>query len=348
MTLRTKLLLGYGYLVALLLLAAGSAMLGFLTLSESIDVVLENNYRSIRASMDMVDALDRQDSATLAALLDDPGEASLEPFERAFSDALRAARDNITEHREPEILETIARQYEAYRQKRDELVQERPDRPLAAYREKVSPEFAALKHTVLQLLEVNQEAMVTADQRARESATRNGAWLGFVVALALISLVVLSRGLQRQILGRLGALRRGTALLAEGDTSRRLAVGGRDELDLISEGVNHLLDRLQAVEAELRGKLGRQRQLVLGLLAQLGDGAALFSLQGTLLGGGLAGGREAGLRVTEWVQERELDPDSHLPDRLEGRVRGPDGSELAIELVTLHSRPLAWLVRPGV
>ncbi|MEZ5330734.1 MAG: HAMP domain-containing protein [Thermoanaerobaculia bacterium] len=345
MNLRTKLLLGYGYLVGLLLLAAGSAMLGFLTLSEGIDVVLDNNYRSIRASMDMVDALERQDSATLAALLDDPGQESLEPFEQAFAEALATARGNVTEPREPEILDTISRQYEGYRNERDELVRERPERPLASYRERVSPQFAALKHTVLQLLEVNQEAMVGADRRARESAIRNGSWLGFVVALALVSLVVLSRALQRQILGRLTTLRRGTAALAEGDTTRRLAVGGSDELDLISERVNHLLDRLQAVESELRGKLSRQRQLVLGLLSQLGQGAALFSMQGTLLGGDLGGGRESALRVAEWIQGRQLDSETHLPDQRRGTVDTADG-ELGIELVTLHSRPLAWLVRP--
>lgn len=345
MTLRSKLLLGYGYLVGLLLLAAGSAMLGFLTLSEGIDVVLENNYRSIRAAMDMVEALERQDSATLAALLDEPGREALEPFEAAFATAMETARGNVTEQGEPEILDTVARQYATYRAARDELVRERPERPLAEYRRRVLPQFAALKHSVLELLEVNQEAMVGAERRARESATRNGSWLGFVVALALVSLVVLSRGLQRRILGRLAALRRGMATLAEGDTSRRLAVAGNDELDQIAERVNHLLDRLQAVEGELRGKVGRQRQLTLGLLGLLGEGAALFSLQGALLGGDLQGGREAGARLGEWIRQRELDPESHLPGERQGRVAIPNGPTFEIELVTLHERPLAWLAR---
>jgi len=346
MTLRTKLLLGYGYLVGLLLLAAGSAMLGFMSLSEGIDVVLENNYRSIRAAIDMMNALERQDSATLAALLDDPRREGQAPFEAAFSEALAVARGNVTETREPGILDTIARQYENYREARDGLVRERPERPLAAYQQRVSPEFSALKHTVLQLLEVNQEAMIDADRRARESAVRNGSWLGFVVAVALVSLVLLSRGLQRQILGRLTLLRREMAALAEGQTSRRLPVVGNDELDLISERVNHLLDRVQAVEAELGGKLGRQRQLALGLLAHQGEGVALFSLQGTLLGGDLAGGREAGLRVAEWIQERDLDPGAHLPEERAGRVEAGEGVGLAVELVTFHGRPLGWLVRP--
>jgi hypothetical protein len=345
MNLRTKLLLGYGYLVALLLLAAGSAMLGFLTLSEGIDLVLENNYRSIRAAMGMVDAIERQDSATLAALLEDPGSEALGPLDDAFAEALSTAGGNVTEAREPQILDTISRQYEAYRRARDELLGERPDQPLAAYRERVSPEFAALRHTVLQLLEVNQEAMVEADRRARENAIRNGSWLGFVVAVALVSLVVLSRGLQRSLLGRLTTLRRSTAVLAEGDTGRRLAVIGTDELDLISERFNHLLDRLQAVEAEMRGKLGRQRQLALGLLARFGEDAALFSLQGTLLGGDMVGGREAGGRVVEWIRAHEPDPASHLPEERSGRIEIAAGEALDIELLSVRGRPLAWLVR---
>ena len=110
MKLRVRLLVGYGYLVALLLLTAGSGMLGFLQLSEGIDVILEENFRSISASTHMLEALERQDSATLLLLLDEQTDrADMERFQKAFSDALEEAQANITEDDEEEELAAYRR-----------------------------------------------------------------------------------------------------------------------------------------------------------------------------------------------------------------------------------------------
>ena len=69
MTLRTKILVGYG--IALLLMAAtlAWAFAGLLALGSASEAILRENYRSILAAQNMVGAIERQDSAALLLML---------------------------------------------------------------------------------------------------------------------------------------------------------------------------------------------------------------------------------------------------------------------------------------
>lgn len=350
MTLRARLLLGYGYLVALLLVVAGSAALGFLGLSAGIEVVLDENFESIRAAMTMTEALERQDSAILALLIEgrlgaaEGAAASLAEQEEVFRQALERAAGNVTEVDEPAVLERIRDRYEAFRQARDELVAESPERPLAAYNREVFPRFSQVKQDVRLLLTINQRAMIEADREAREAAIQSGTWLGFLVVIALVSLVFLSRALQRQILARLEELRTGVGSIAAGK-HRRLREMGSDELGLIARNVNGLLDRYEELECRTRGRVSQERRLVLGLLGAAGDGAVLYDLSGSRL----AGDAELGAaddEITAWIRTdgRKLAA-SAVPVRREIEV---DDHRAELELlIAPGDRPAGWLARVG-
>ena len=350
MTLRLRLLLGYGYLVGLILATAGSAMLGFLHLSAGIDVVLGENYRSIQAGMVMIDALERQDAVALTLLLE-PGGApagreELARLDRTFRGAVGRAEANVTEPEERPVLAAIHRRFEEYRRRRDAMIEERPARPLTAYEQQVAAEFSAVKASVFDLLDINQRAMIRAGRTAREDALRNGAWLGLLVTLALVSLVFLSRGLQRHVLARFERLRRGMAEVSEGVVGRRLLEEGDDELTMIARQVNLLLDRHQQLAARMRWRMAQERQLVLGLVRRLGPDVAVYGLDGELLAGGLDAGGATREAVVEWIRgpgRRRLDAAEDLAE-LAGEVHRLDGQPVEL-LATADGRPVGWLVR---
>jgi NtrC-family two-component system sensor histidine kinase KinB len=349
MTLRTRLLLGYGYLVALLLLAAGSAMIAFFHLSVGVEEAVEKNFQSMRAAMTMMEALERQDSATLAALIEGrPDAGEMAGHEQAFLEALATAQGNVTEPEEAEILAAVAEDFEAYQLARNRLIANRPERPLAAYNERVFPRFSAAKAGVLRLLAVNQQAMLRAEREARETAIQSGTWLGFLVVIAIVSLVFLSRVMQHQILSRLERLSSGIEAMTVGHR-RRLREEGDDELAVIARQVNRLLDQYDELKGTSQGRLAQERRLVLGLLRSLDGRAALFGPSGELLAGEIEpGGLEHG--IVSWI-------------RGEGRERAEpaepvratvsaDGREAELELVLAPGkRPVGWLARlrgPGV
>jgi signal transduction histidine kinase len=52
---------------------------------------------------------------------------------------------------------------------------------------------------------------------------------------------------------RVRDIRRVTQLIAEGDLNQRLPIGGRDELDMLSHLVNHMLDDIERLMTEVKG-----------------------------------------------------------------------------------------------
>ncbi len=350
MTLRLRLLLGYGYLVGLVLVAAGSALFGFLQLSAGIGRMMEENFETLAAATRMMEAIERQDSATLEALLEaQPPGAEMTEHERAFADALERAFEVVTEPEEAEVLRALDRHYQAYRQAREALLAAPPERPLSVYEREVAPRFLDVKIGLFRLLDVNQRAIADAERRSRQTALANGAWLGALVAASLFSFVFLSRAMQRQILSRLEDLRCSSEAVAEGDTRRRLLDHADDELGQVASAVNRLLDRLQQTEGRAGAQVRAERRTSLALLASYGPGAAVFDLDGRLLAGEIDEATEDA--VCDWAREEGK-------RRLEraGEPGAPGVGAVAAELpggltATLlrppAGAPVGWLVRPG-
>ena len=176
MRLATRILLGYWYLVILIIIIAAGAALGVHGLGSNIGRVLVENVESVRASTDMIESLERQDSAVLSEMLGKGGaRTTLEASEQAFRQALLRARTNITIPEEAPLIEEIDRRFAEFTVTRDELLGTSPAQPLRAYDDVIFPKFEAVKLGVLDLLEINHGAMVDADRRAQTSASRQAA-----------------------------------------------------------------------------------------------------------------------------------------------------------------------------
>ncbi len=284
MRLRTRILLGYWYLVGLLVVSAVAAALGFHRLGSNIGTVLEDNFDSVRSSMLMLDALERQDSAVLALLLGDQRSAALlEEAEEIFARAVRSARDNVTIPDETSVLDEIERRYGRFASARDRLLQEVRERPLQAYEEETFPRFIEVKESVFALLDLNHRAMIEADEQAQRAARLRALGHGSLVLVALLSLVFLSQALGRSVLDRLSELASVAAAIATGDRQRRATATHHDELGSVGEQLNAVLDRLAEMEGSTAGRLNQERQLTLALLDELSAPAAIVSLTGAVV-----------------------------------------------------------------
>lgn len=352
MTLRTRLLLGYGYLVLLIVLAAGGAAVGFFDLSRGIDRILEENVRSLTSATNMLEALERQDSATLAALVE-PGvqpeiKADLEEADASFAEAFAAARGNVTIEGEEKLLTQIGQDYEAYVELRDELLVQQPVRPLVAYNRETFPTFIAVKRSVLELVEMNRAAMVEADQRARQAAMQNGVWLGILVMIALLSLVFLSRALRKYLIARLTYFKQVSEAIADGDNKLRLKAGYDDELGSIARHFNAAIDAQEDLRAAAQGMLNQQRQLLIGALENFPSAVALVGLDGSVVASTMdADTLDCVLHHRRWVQNEGRDlleefvPGDERPTGVASDAHGPD---VRFELLVADGkRVVGWL-----
>ena len=96
--LRQKLSLGFGGLLAIMLIIGGHSVILLSQLGDSIDVILRENYRSVIACQQMKEALERIDSGGPFLLLgyEQEGMKQISANESGFERALQVEVNNIT------------------------------------------------------------------------------------------------------------------------------------------------------------------------------------------------------------------------------------------------------------
>lgn len=347
MTLRTRLLVAYGYLTAMLVVSAAGSALAFHHLGRSIATVFSENVVSLRTATGLLDQLERQDSATLEALLGrEAAHPRLAASDEAFRTLLAQARDNVTAPGEAAVIARIESCFVTFVAARSSLVTTRHPDPLAAYEQETLPGFAACKAAVIELLELNTEAIRQADRRSLRFAARASGALALLVAAALLSVGLLSRSLQEGFLGRLSRISADARAIAAGDVARRLQTGEQDELGLLASQLNAALVARDEVEDRMRGVLTQQRQVLLGMLEWLPRPAALLGLDGSLVASTMSSEIESALMQ----HRREIAARSGhaaVPVRSDQELLVLDfGVKLSLTpLVAPPGRPVGWLVQ---
>ncbi len=350
-TIRARLLLGYGYMMVLLLLTAGSAAFGFYTISEAIDRILSENFASVAASVEILDALEHQNRVTMEALL--AQDADLEELFEAdarLEAALQEAKDNVTIEGEEELLTKLREDFQYYVEVRNGVIAaELQEMPLEALASQIFPPFLEVRQGAGELMRLNHEAIIEADREARETALQSAGWLGFLVTLALISMVWLARALQREILSRLSEITDVAGSLTTGDHSRRFESNFNDELGIVCRELNAALDAQDELQAEARGRLNQQKQLVLGVLEEIDGALLLLGLDGRMIAASCAEFETAHLeKVRSWLVEKRPEVLKRFREdheEIELRV-DLGGGPLRIRLLAAEGRrPVGWLIQ---
>lgn len=174
--LRSKLVLGFVGLLAILLAVGVESITLLDRLGGSIDVILRENYKSVVACERMKESLERMDSGALFALAGEEARGrSLSTEHRPhFEAALQTELGNITLPGEGERAERLRQLYAAYAPVLERVLD--PGAPVtsrrALYFDRLLPTFQQIKVTADEILEMNQGNMVAANDQARTLASR--------------------------------------------------------------------------------------------------------------------------------------------------------------------------------
>ena len=117
MGLRFKILSGFVILALMLAIAGVWTILELKSTGFSIQAILDENYQSIFAGEDMIEALEREDSAILLLLLGkwQKGREQLMAADSVFMEKLDFAYSNVTIPGEKTSLDTIKQRYTNYK-----------------------------------------------------------------------------------------------------------------------------------------------------------------------------------------------------------------------------------------
>ena len=309
MTLKKKILVGYGVAFLLMGLVVVWAVTNLVSLGKASDAILRENYRSILAAENMVDALERQDSGVLLIFLGD-SERGINQFrenEALFLQWLARAKDNITIQGEAELVRSIEAYYAKYRQEFSALTDlhdaAKPPLQPPYYQETIFPLFAEVRESCIRLRNLNEETMYAASLQAGTVANRAIWSTVFVAASALIVALIFSLLLAERIVRPLRHFMDASRKISAGDYAVQVPVETDDELGRLASEFNQMAAQLGQYHEMNIEQIISEKNKGEAILSNIEDGVVVFDTDLKVTGINPAGRRMLDL---EFVEVRAL------------------------------------------
>ncbi|RJP79771.1 MAG: HAMP domain-containing protein [Desulfobacteraceae bacterium] len=328
MTLKKKILTGYGVVFALMGLVVVWAITNLVSLGKATESILSENYRSILAAENMVDALERQDSGMLLMLLGDAekGITQFRENEAVFLEWLARAKDNITIAGEAELVEVIDADYGTYRKQFSILTDLRetgrvPLNP-AYYQEMVYPLFARVREVCIGLRNLNEETMYAASIRAGNVAGRAIWSTALVAASAMIVALMFSLFLAERIVRPVRRFMEASRKISSGDYTVQVPVETGDELGRLAGEFNQMSLQLVRYNEMNIDQIISEKNKGEAILSSIEDGLVVFDTHLKVDGINPAARRLLELEFTEssTLQCMDILPDPQVCDLIRKTV----------------------------
>ena len=239
MTLKQKILLGYGFTFFLMLLITTWAIVNLISLGKASDRILKENYRSILASENMIGLLERQDSGILLILLGDVsiGVTQFQNNETEFYQWLERAKNNITIEGESELISSIEKLYAEYNLEHSKLIL-KPDKN--KYFNTIYPLFTKIRNLCSDLRSMNEKIMYGASLNAQNIANRAILSTSVVTGTTLLLALIFSFLLSGKITKPLKQLMEASKKIATGNYNVEISQDTGDELGLLAKEFNQM------------------------------------------------------------------------------------------------------------
>jgi NtrC-family two-component system sensor histidine kinase KinB len=328
MTLKKKILIGYGVAFVLMGLVIAWAVLHLVSLGKATTAILSENYRSIIAAENMVDALERQDSAILLIFLEDAvnGVAQFRQNEAIFIEWLARAKDNLTIAGEAQLVQGIDTDYAAYRKQfstlTDLLGREQPPLRLPYYQSTIYPLFTKVREACIGLRNLNEETMYSASVKAGNVA-RRAIWSTVLVAAsALVVALVFSLVLAERIVGPIRRFMDASRKISSGDYAVQVPVETKDELGRLANEFNQMATQLGHYHQINIEQLISEKNKGEAILSSIEDGLIVFDTKLMVTGINPAARKVLGLGIAETsaLQAKDIFPDAKVYDLIRKTV----------------------------
>jgi len=328
MTLKAKILIGYGVAFAFMGLVVAWAVTNLVSLGKATDAILHENYRSILAAENMVDELERQDSGILIMFLG-AGEKGIDQFresEKMFLEWLARAKDNTTIQGEAELVQSIETDYSKYRRQFSRLTELRnaaktPIRSsLTTYQESMHPLFAKVREACIGLR--YEKTMYEASVRASRVAKRAIWSTVLVAASALIVALIFSLILAERIVRPIRYFMEASRKISSGDYAVQVPVETGDELGHLAGEFNQMAAQLGRYHEMNIEQIISEKNKGEAILSSIEDGLVVFDTKLKVTGINPAARRTLGLEFAEshTLQCADILPDPNVCDLIRKTV----------------------------
>jgi two-component system, NtrC family, sensor histidine kinase KinB len=253
-SLRRRLLLTLAPLVAVIAVLGVVGVALLYQLGGQADLILRENYASVRAMFRLNEALERIDSAFQFALSGRDEDARHQYLDNwpQFDEQLKIEQDNITLPGEADLVKKLSALTAEYRRRGDEFFARPAGSPELSRDYYGGPDraglldlFRQIKDLSGKILEINQENMEEASRDARSTARRS--LIGFAIGVGLTALLsaLAAWQLLRGVLRPIRDLTDAATAIGAGQLHRSVPQMGRDELGRLAAAFNTMTEHLR-------------------------------------------------------------------------------------------------------
>ncbi len=276
-SLKSRISLVYLSLVVMIAIVGTVSAINLYRLTEAIDGLMTANYKSINAVTNMLEAVERLDSAALIYINNDK-QKGLDIFSennKAFTEWFEIEKNNITESGERELVYNTDEYYTNYMKEFLQLQEIRNSHGLQPaldfYASTLFPDFIKLKQEMKSLSVLNEKAMFSGKTKATENAKHSMYFILFLTSLAIIGGFLTARFSTNRFLKPIYSLTQTMKLVKAGDLNRQANIMSQDEIGELAQEFNNMTKRLQQFEQSALRKLMAEKNRFITIVRNISD-----------------------------------------------------------------------------
>lgn len=283
MTLRARLLLSYGIVLAVAVLGFIFTLVSVMQLGRSPEVIVGKHYPSVQAAERMKQTVQIQQNAIMRKLLDEQyGLAGvLEHTRKVFDRWLGQARKSVSLPAEPAAIDKIETQFKAL-----QVLLNDPERwrgGARSWEETVVDGFNGVLNACDELGTLNFEAMNSANTQARDQV-RRAIIESVVIAVCTLAIgIALALRLSRRLSTPMEALADAAQAVSGGHYDVSIAPSPIKEMDQLGSQFNEMTGALKRFEALNLEQIVNEQQRSEAVLQSIDDGLVIFDRSGAVV-----------------------------------------------------------------
>lgn len=243
-SLNFKVTSGFLLLVGLLIVAGSMSIYEFIQLGETVNELIDDNYKTIEGTKQMTESLEREDSGVLLLMLGkwNEGRRIIQSADSAFMLALNSVSNNITEQNEPEIIEKVRIDYAKFRELwKLPIVNTQKEGNLDWYFNRLHDAFNEVKGSVKVLEALNQNSLYHEASNMKLKAHR--AIMPGIIAIisAIIFTLILNFFIIRFFISPIGRMAEAVKNYVGGVAPFDAGIRTNDEIKMLESEIKKLL-----------------------------------------------------------------------------------------------------------
>lgn len=276
-TLKGKISVVYLCLVIMIAVVGTASIVNLFNLGQSINGLMVDNYKSINAVNNMIEAIERQDSAILIYINADHRKG-IDLFLESNQTYLKwynVEAGNITENGETGLVEQINTNYLSYTKLFSQLqeiknINGKSDYE-SFYNSQISPTFSKLKNLLKDLSLLNEKAMFRGRDNAEKSSRQSMDIIAVLTIIALIGGFAAARYFTGRFMRPIYSLTETIKLVKAGDLNQQANIISQDEIGELAGEFNNMTKRLQLYEQSALGRLMAEKNKTLAIVKSTAD-----------------------------------------------------------------------------